>query len=243
VALIRLLAGTTPATGLYRVDTALRPEGRQGPQARSIDAYAAYYERWAQVWERQALLRGRVVAGDPDLGDRFAALAGDFVWSQPIGMPELRDIRRTKARVERERVPPNEDPTFHLKLGPGSLSDIEWTTQLLQLRHGVSQTSTIAALDTLTRLGAISTSDHLVLVEAYRFCEHTRNRLGLVRDGASDSLPTMGPHLTALARSLGTTGSGLRDEYRRRTRRSRRVVERLFYGDGGGRPGQRTGTT
>jgi glutamate-ammonia-ligase adenylyltransferase len=237
VALIRLLAGTTPATGLYRVDTALRPEGRQGPQARSIDAYAAYYERWAQVWERQALLRGRMVAGDPDLGERFAALASDFIWGQPIGGPELREIRRTKARVERERVPPNEDPTFHLKLGPGSLSDIEWTTQLLQLRHGVSQTSTIAALDTLTRLGALSPSDHLVLVEAYRFCEHTRNRLGLVRDGASDSLPTTGPHLTALARSLGTTGAGLRDEYRRRTRRSRRVVERLFYGDGGGVPG------
>jgi glutamate-ammonia-ligase adenylyltransferase len=237
VALIRLLAGTTPATGLYRVDTALRPEGRQGPQARSIEAYAAYYERWAQVWERQALLRGRMVAGDPDLGDRFAALAGDFVWGRPIGGPELREIRRTKARVERERVPPNEDPTFHLKLGPGSLSDIEWTTQLLQLRHGVRQTSTIAALDTLTRLGAISPSDHLVLVEAYRFCEHTRNRLGLVRDGASDSLPTTGAHLTALARSLGTTGSGLRDEYRRRTRRSRRVVERLFYGDGRGLAG------
>jgi glutamate-ammonia-ligase adenylyltransferase len=232
VALVRLLAGTTPATGLYRVDTALRPEGRQGPQARSIDAYAAYYERWAQVWERQALLRGRIVAGDADLGRRFAALAGDFVWGRPIGEPELRDIRRTKARVERERVPPNEDPTFHLKLGPGSLSDIEWTSQLLQLRHGVHRTGTIAGLDALAGLGAISTSDHLVLVEAYRFCEHTRNRLGLVRDGTGDSLPTTGSHLTALARSLGTTGSGLRDEYRRRTRRSRRVVERLFYGGG-----------
>jgi glutamate-ammonia-ligase adenylyltransferase len=74
--------------------------------------------------------------------------------------------------------------------------------------------------------------DHVVLVEAYRFCERTRNRLGLVRDGASDSLPTTGPHLTALARSLGTTGSGLRDDYRRHTRRARRVVERLFYDDG-----------
>jgi glutamate-ammonia-ligase adenylyltransferase len=229
--LIRLLAGATPATGMYRVDTALRPEGRQGPQARSIDAYAAYYERWAQVWERQALLRGRFIAGDAQLGDRFATLASDFVWGQPLGAEALREIRRTKARIERERVPPNEDPKFHLKLGPGSLSDIEWTTQLLQLLHGVRQTGTVAALDALMRRGIVSPADHQVLVEAYRFCEGTRNRLALVRDGASDSLPTTGRHLSALGRSLGTTGSGLRDEYRRRTRRARRVVERLFYGD------------
>jgi glutamate-ammonia-ligase adenylyltransferase len=236
-ALVRLLAGDTPATGLYRIDTALRPEGRQGPQARSIDAYAAYYQRWAQVWERQALLRGRLIAGNADLGDRFASVASDFVWSRPIGAPELREIRRTKARVERERVPPNEDPKFHLKLGPGSLSDIEWTTQLLQWRYGVRQTGTVAALDTLAQRGVLPAADHGVLVDAYRFCERTRNRLGLVRDAPSDSLPTTGPHLTALARSLGTTASGLRDEYRRRTRRARQVVERLFYRDADPDPG------
>jgi glutamate-ammonia-ligase adenylyltransferase len=231
-ALVRLLGGTTPATGLYRVDTALRPEGRQGPQARSLDAYAAYYDRWAQVWERQALLRGRLIAGDADLGARFGALARDFVWSRPITPADLREIRRTKARIERERVPASDDPKFHLKLGPGSLSDIEWTAQLLQLRHQVPATGTIAALDLLVRRGALAAEDHRVLIEAYRFCERTRNRLALVWDGATDSLPTTGAHLTALARSLGTTGSGLRDEYRRRTRRARRVVERLFYGNG-----------
>ncbi len=232
VALVRLVGGATPATGLYRVDTALRPEGRQGPQARSLEAFAVYYERWAQVWERQALLRGRIIAGDPDLGDRFAALASEFVWDRPIGPFDFREIRRTKARIERERVPASDDPKFHLKLGPGSLSDIEWTAQLLQLEHGVQATGTLAALDELAQRGALATDDHRVLVEAYRFCEHTRNRLALVWDGASNSLPTTGAHLTALARSLGTTGSGLRDEYRRRTRRARRVVERLFYGNG-----------
>ncbi len=231
-ALVRLLGGSTPATGLYRVDTALRPEGRQGPQARSLDAYAAYYDRWAQVWERQALLRGRVIAGDVELGERFAVLARDFVWNRPVSPADLREIRRTKARIERERVPASDDPKFHLKLGPGSLSDIEWTAQLLQLRHQVRATGTVAALDLLVRRGALTVDDHRVLVDAYRFCERTRNRLALVWDGATDSLPTTGAHLTALARSLGTTGSGLRDEYRQRTRRARRVVERLFYGNG-----------
>ena len=119
----------------------------QGPQARSLEAYAAYYQRWAHVWERQALLRGRVIAGDADLGEHFAAMAGEFVWDQPFGPDEVREIRRTKARIERERVPASEDPEFHLKLGPGSLSDIEWTTQLLQLRHGYAHTGTVEALD------------------------------------------------------------------------------------------------
>jgi glutamate-ammonia-ligase adenylyltransferase len=231
-AVVRLLGGSTPATGLYRVDTALRPEGRQGPQARSLDAYAAYYDRWAQVWERQALLRGRVIAGDAELGERFAAVARDFVWNRPVSPADLREIRRTKARIERERVPASDDPKFHLKLGPGSLSDIEWTAQLLQLRHEVPATGTVPALDLLVGRDALTVEDHRVLVDAYRFCERTRNRLALVWDGATDSLPTTGAHLTALARSLGTTGSGLRDEYRRRTRRARRVVERLFYGNG-----------
>jgi glutamate-ammonia-ligase adenylyltransferase len=230
IRLIRIVGGTTPATGIYRVDTALRPEGRQGPQARSLEAYAAYYERWAQVWERQALLRGRVIAGDARLGGEFADLAHDYVWNQPFGVAEVREIRRTKARVERERVPPSEDPKFHLKLGPGSLSDIEWTAQLLQLQHGVVAAGTNRALEALVAAGALDPSDGRVLREAYRFCERTRNRLALTRDVPGDSLPTTGHQLTTLARSLGTTPSGLRDEYRRLTRRARRVVERVFYG-------------
>jgi glutamate-ammonia-ligase adenylyltransferase len=227
---VRLIEGSTPASGLYRVDTALRPEGRHGPQARSVDAYAAYYERWAQSWERQALLRGRCVAGNERVGAEFAALAESFVWDRPFTEDDVRQIRRTKARVEKERVPPSEDPAFHLKLGPGALADVEWTVQLLQLNNAVAATGTMEALRLLMDAGAVSKEDGNVLMDAYRFCELTRNRLGLIRDVPGDSLPTAGNQLTSLARSFGTTPTGLRDEYRRLTRRSRRVVERLFYG-------------
>ncbi|MGH2926867.1 MAG: bifunctional [glutamine synthetase] adenylyltransferase/[glutamine synthetase]-adenylyl-L-tyrosine phosphorylase, partial [Solirubrobacteraceae bacterium] len=201
-ALVRLVAGDTPANRLYRVDTALRPEGRQGPQARSIEAYAAYYGRWAQTWERQALLKGRVVAGDEQLGARFDAIADEFVWGGPFGQEDVREVRRTKARIEKERVPASEDPKFHLKLGPGSLSDIEWTVQLLQLQHGVRETGTLEALRQLVARGALDPDDGAVLMDAYRFCERTRNRLQLVRDGSGDALPAPGPQLTALARSF-----------------------------------------
>ena len=96
-------------------------------------------------------------------------------------------------------------------------------------------TGTIAALDALKAAGALDASDAKVLTSAYRFCEKARNRLSLVRDIPSDSLPSTGPTLTALARSLGTTPPELRDEYRRQTRRARRVVDRLFYGGVTGR--------
>jgi glutamate-ammonia-ligase adenylyltransferase len=230
VALMRYLNGETPATRLWTTDADLRPEGRQGPLARSLAAYQRYHERWAQLWERQALLRGRFVAGDPAVGSQLEQIAASFVWEKPFTDDDVREIRRMKARIERERIPTGEDPQFHLKLGRGSLSDVEWTVQLLQLQHHIRAEGTMAALDTLEAAGAVEADDAEVLRNAYRFCEETRNRLYLVRGFPGDALPATGPVLSHLARSLGTTPTELREDYRRCTRRSRQVVERLFYG-------------
>ena len=91
-----------------------------------------------------------------------------------------------KARIERERIPPGEDPEFHLKLGRGSLSDVEWTVQLLQLRTGVRAPSTMGALDAPRgRRRASTPADAEVLRAAYRFCEQARNRWCLVGLGAA----------------------------------------------------------
>jgi [glutamine synthetase] adenylyltransferase / [glutamine synthetase]-adenylyl-L-tyrosine phosphorylase len=228
--LLKLVNGVTPVQRLFELDLSLRPEGKKGPLARSLKAFESYYDRWAQLWERQALLRGRLVAGDTGVGERFRALAEAFVWRRPLSEDDFREIRRVKARMERERVPAGEDPEFHLKLGPGSLSDVEWTVQLLQLRAKVPAQGTLDALEALVSAGALGAGDAVVLAEAYRFCEATRNRLFLVHGRPGDSLPPPGHQLTALARSLGTTAPELRDQYRRLTRRCRRVVEQLFYG-------------
>ncbi|HUC12824.1 MAG TPA: bifunctional [glutamine synthetase] adenylyltransferase/[glutamine synthetase]-adenylyl-L-tyrosine phosphorylase [Acidimicrobiales bacterium] len=229
-ALLKLMNGETPVQRLYELDLSLRPEGRQGSLARSLNAFESYYGRWAQVWERQALTRGRFVAGDPVVGARFRELAQGFLWGAALADSEVREIRLMKARVERERVPAGEDPEFHLKLGPGSLSDVEWTVQLLQLRSGVRAEGTLDAVDALAEAGALNAGDAQVLAEAYRFCEEARNRLYLVRGRPGDSLPPPGHHLTTLARSLGMTAPELREQYRRLTRRARRVTERVFYG-------------
>ncbi len=232
-ALLHLLnGGPNVAEQVFRVDPNLRPEGRQGPLARSLSAYTAYYERWAGTWERQALIRARPVAGDPVLGAAFGRLVDHFVWEAPFGEDEARQIRRLKARIERERVPAGEDPQFHLKLGPGALADVEWTAQLLQLAHKVRSPGTMDALAALAAAGALDRAEHAMLTDAYRRCEQIRNRWALMGGAPTDSLPVAADRLAALAHSLDTTPTELRQGYRRVTRLARRVVRGRFYGMG-----------
>jgi glutamate-ammonia-ligase adenylyltransferase len=226
----RFVGGTTPADRLFPVDADLRPEGKQGPMARSFDGFLSYWQTYAQTWERQAMIRARTVAGDFALGDRLLDRLDEYVWGNGLTPDELLEIRRMKARVEGERIPPGEDPKFHLKLGRGSLSDVEFTAQMLQLQYGVRATGTAAALTALSATGVLAEEDADVLMESYRFCERVRNRWYLVNSGPADSLPTQPEPLMWLARSLDTTAGDLRDDYRRVTRRARAVVERVFYG-------------
>ena len=226
--MMRFVGGGTPK--IYDMDAGLRPEGKQGPLARSVEAYRGYFERWAQPWERLAMTRARPVAGDLELARRLIDELRPLVWRDGLSDDDRREIRRIKARVERERIPPNEDPQFHLKLGRGSLSDVEFTAQLLQLQHGIESPGTMAALEKLAAAGVLDRTDHAVLAAAYRFCERTRNRLFLLTGAPGDSLPQQSERLARLARSLDMTPGELRDDYRRRTRRARTVVERVFYG-------------
>ncbi len=84
----------------WRIDLALRPEGRSGPLVRSLASYTAYWDRWAQTWEFQALLKARAAAGRPDLGRDFVEEASRRVWSRPLGADELRSLRAMKGRAE-----------------------------------------------------------------------------------------------------------------------------------------------
>jgi glutamate-ammonia-ligase adenylyltransferase len=230
--LVRLVHGATPAARIFEVDADLRPEGKQGPLARSLTGFGAYWDGYAQTWERLAMVRARAVAGDRELGRRLLDELAPRVWGDGLTHGEVVELRRMKARIENERIPPGEDPDFHLKLGRGSLSDVEFTAQLLQLRHGVRATGTMAALAALVDDGVLEREDAELLEASYRFCEQVRNRWYLVGSGPSDALPTQSEALTWLARSLDTDAGSLREHYRRVTRRARRVVERVFYGQG-----------
>jgi glutamate-ammonia-ligase adenylyltransferase len=222
----RLLAMASPEPPL-EVDPDLRPEGRNGPLIRSIDSYA------------QALTRAVPVAGDEGLAARFLALVDPLRWPEEgINDQVVREIRRIKARVESERLPRGADPHRHLKLGRGSLSDVEWTVQLLQLQHagavpGLRTTSTTAALRAAAEAGLLDCADAEVLLAAWRLAARVRNATVLWRGVASDALPTSVRELDGVARIVGyppASAGALDEDYQRITRRARAVVERVFYG-------------
>ncbi|MYW16267.1 bifunctional [glutamine synthetase] adenylyltransferase/[glutamine synthetase]-adenylyl-L-tyrosine phosphorylase [Streptomyces sp. SID2955] len=240
VAEMRRLLQLPSADPPLLIDAGLRPEGKSGPLVRTLKSYEAYYRRWSLVWESQALLRAEQVAGDEDLGRRFVELI-DPLRYPAAGLPDdsVREIRRLKARMESERLPRGADPKLHTKLGPGGLSDVEWTVQLLQLRHGhhvsgLRTTRTRRALAAAREAGLLSAEDTETLDEAWVLATRVRNAVMLVRGRAGDTFPTEPRELAAVGRYLGY-GAGhagdMLDAYRRTTRRARTVVDELFYAD------------
>jgi [glutamine synthetase] adenylyltransferase / [glutamine synthetase]-adenylyl-L-tyrosine phosphorylase len=229
---------TSEGTG-FRVDLGLRPEGRNGPLSRTLASYVAYWDRWADPWELQALIKARPVAGDRGLAERFRAAAATRVYREQLSAATVAAVRRSKARVESERLPKGADPRLHLKLGPGGLADVEWTVQLQQLRLGgrnphVRLPGTLPALDALVQAGGLQAGEADWLGDAYRLCLRLRNIGYLVAGRRADSLPTDPRALERLAEAMGLPAPGrqrLLEAYRRATRRARRVVMSRFWED------------
>ncbi|GFG95493.1 bifunctional [glutamine synthetase] adenylyltransferase/[glutamine synthetase]-adenylyl-L-tyrosine phosphorylase [Mycobacterium timonense] len=234
---VRALLGTPSVDPPLEVDANLRPEGRNGPLVRTLASYAAYYEQWAQPWEIQALLRAHAVAGDAELGQRFLLMA-DKTRYPPHGVSSdaMREIRRIKARVESERLPRGADPNTHTKLGRGGLADIEWTVQLLQLRHAheipaLHTTSTLDCLDAIAEAELVPADEVELLRQAWLTATRARNALVLVRGKPTDQLPGPGRQLNAVAVAAGwptDEGGEFLDNYLRVTRRAKAVVRKVF---------------
>ena len=240
---LRALLGAVGPEPPLAVDADLRPEGRNGPLVRSLDSYAEYYGRWRSVWEAQALLRARPVAGEPELAERFVALVEPVRYpSGGLAPADVREVRRIKARVEAERLPRGLDPSRHLKLGRGGISDVEWTAQLLQLQHaavvpGLRTTTTLGALAAATDAGLLAPDDAAVLTEAWELASRIRDAnvlwTGRADGPHADVLPHDRAALAGVARVMGLpAGSSgeLEERYLRTARRARQVVERVFYG-------------
>jgi glutamate-ammonia-ligase adenylyltransferase len=229
------LPGVDPA---LVVDADLRPEGRQGALVRSLASYAAYYAKWSKVWEAQALLRADAVVGDLGLRERFTALVDPLRYpAGGLSEDDVREVRRIKARVDTERLPRGADPMLHLKLGRGGLADIEWTVQLLQLRHGAEVAAlrtprTLPALDAATEAGLLEPTDAAVLTDAWRLVSRVRNAVTLARGRAGDQLPTDPRERRAVAGIVGYPLDRVDEfvnDYLRTTRRARAVVDRVFW--------------
>jgi glutamate-ammonia-ligase adenylyltransferase len=226
------------AERVLTLDADLRPEGKNGPLVRSLDSFAEYYRRWALTWEAQALLRARPLAGDDGLAKEFMALVDTVRYPEELPPAEIREIRRIKARVESERLPRGADPSRHVKLGRGGLSDVEWLVQLLQLEHAAQHpqlrtTETLPALSAAADLGLLPKADAELLAEAWILASRVRSANVAWSGRASDVLPTSRRDLEAVARWCGYApgnASALEQHYLNLTRRARQVFERIFYG-------------
>jgi glutamate-ammonia-ligase adenylyltransferase len=221
----------------FELDLDLRPEGKNGPIVRSIDSYAAYYKRWAGTWESQALLRARLISGAPEIRDAFVHLIDQYRYPEHIEQSAIVEIRRIKARVEVERLPQGADPKRHLKLGRGSISDVEWLVQLLQLRHArkhpeIQTPHTLFALEQMEAVGLITNSDARVLLEAWVIASKIRSAAMLYLNKRTDVLPLDRNQLEGIARLIGYPRGGassLEQDYLAATRRGRTVFEKLFF--------------
>ena len=219
------------------VDAKLRPEGQSGPLVRSFDAYQEYYKRWVHVWERQALLRAAPMAGSDELAGDFMAMVDEMRYEEPIGEEQVREIRRIKARVEAERLPRGADPARHLKLGRGSLSDVEWLVQLIQLQHAATipalrTTSTRPALHAIAEAGIIPEEDVQILDHAWALATKIRSAGVICTGRVTDVLPHSWRDMEAVARWCGYSpgeAAVMEDDYLKATRRARQVFERHFY--------------
>lgn len=226
------------ADGALTVDADLRPEGKQGALVRTLDSYAAYYAKWSHVWEAQALLRADAIVGDPGVRDAFTALVDPLRYpADGLSHDDVLEVRRIKARVDHERLPRGADPAMHLKLGRGGLADIEWTVQLLQMRHAgavpaLRTPRTLPALEAARAAGLVEDEDARRLAEAWRTVSRVRNAVTLARGKAADELPRDTRERAAVASILGYP-AGSTDEmvndYLRVTRLAHQVVDRIFW--------------
>ena len=236
--LMRAIGEVTPEGQAFRIDAGLRPEGKNGPLARSLDAYREYYSRWSQPWEHQALLKARVVAGDRELGEEFLTSTWDYKYPEGLEQPALMEIRHLKARMERERIPKGVDPRRHMKMGPGGMADIEFSAQVLQLKYArrVDYLRVQGTLEAIAgaRFGELlSVEDAERLMGAYRFYMALRNRLFMLQGKPIDSLPVKPAELEALGIAMGFSEQPrqeLEETFLRHMRRARKICERIIYG-------------
>jgi glutamate-ammonia-ligase adenylyltransferase len=234
-AIMRACSDHTGEGTIWPVDAALRPEGSSGPLVRTLPSHLGYYRRWAKTWEFQALLKARPIAGDRDVGERYACGVAPLVWAASERAGFVADVQAMRRRVI-AHIPAGQAER-QLKLGPGGLRDVEFAVQLLQLVHGraddaVRSSNTLTALENLTAGGYVGRDDGAALGEAYRFLRSLEHRIQLWQLRRTHVVPEAPDALRRLGRSLGFSAdpvAELNETWRRHAREVRRLHEKLFY--------------
>ena len=219
---------------LYRIDLRLRPEGKAGPLARSLESYENYYAQWGQTWERMMLIKARGVAGDAGLADEFLEMVQPFRFPRLSGPGVREEMAAMKQRLETEVVR-TRDEDRNVKLGRGGIREIEFIAQTQQILHAGRQPF-LMDRQTVPALRKLATYEHLTgpeseaLIAAYEFLRDVEHRLQMESHLQTHTLPSEPRARERLARLMGFATSG---EFDTVLARHRREVRRALRG----RPG------
>lgn len=234
--LIAVLETRTREGYAYKLDLRLRPSGNQGVLVTSMEGFREYHRQSSAVWERQALVRARVVAGDEQLGAKVEAARQEFVFGRGVRPEEVEEIRRMRERMEHE-IGVEDKTRLNLKQGRGGLVDVEFVAQMMALAHGcehpeLRKRSTLDLIHALRSIELISKSDASSLEDGYEFLSLLENRLRIESDQAAWALPTNPAVLTPIARRMGYRGKEapkwLLADVAARREAIRRAFERCF---------------
>ena len=241
--IIKAMSEITSDGYVFRVDIRLRPESSAGVIIRSMESYESYYEGWGDLWERQALIKARSVAGDMAFGEAFIRMIQPFVYQRyldGVTLGEIKaDIRRTKARIEERLVGEGANLDKHVKLGPGAIRDIEFTVQCLQMIHGAKWKSlcthnTLEALSALKEHAILNPEDADTLTAAYRFLRTVENSIQVEADQQRYAIPEKESEERELARRVGYQHTSacdaldaFREDYRTHTEQVRAIFQKI----------------
>ncbi len=232
---MRACSSVTSQGSIWEVDAALRPEGKAGALVRTLESYVDYYQRWAQTWEYQALLKSRYMAGSAELGAEFTEAMQAFVWQAADRPGFVADVQAMRERVA--ELLPAREADRELKLGRGGLRDVEFAVQLLQLVHGrsdvmVRSPNTLIALEQLATWGYVGRDDAATLTKAYKFLRTLEHRIQVSKMRRTHVLPEDSEEQRVLGRSMGYLQDPIDElnrEWRKFAGEVRRIHEKLFY--------------
>ncbi|WP_408967394.1 bifunctional [glutamate--ammonia ligase]-adenylyl-L-tyrosine phosphorylase/[glutamate--ammonia-ligase] adenylyltransferase [Oryzomonas sp.] len=235
--IISILSMQTREGYVYKIDTRLRPSGNAGPLVTSLDSFLEYHRKEAQIWERQALTKARVVLGDERLGGQLHDVIRHTVYGTSIDDEGRREIHRLRMRMENE-LAREKSGSYNIKTGRGGIVDVEFITQYLQLKFGCSYpelrtTSTIVALKEIGVLGLLPDNNAEALLSGFTFLRRLENRLRIIHDYSANDLAGSKSYMNKLARRLGydpalrNPGAALISDYEETTGKIRDCYTRI----------------
>ncbi len=236
--IISILTMQTREGYVYKIDTRLRPSGNSGPLVTSLDSFLEYHRKEAQIWERQALTKARVVLGDETLADQLHDIIRHSVYDTTIDVEGGQEIRRLRMRMENELARESAG-NYNIKTGRGGMVDVEFAVQYLQLKEGchypeLRTPSSIVALQEISTLGLLPEGSAETLLAGYKFLRKLENRLRIIHDYSANDLSGTRTYLNKLARRMGydpklkNPGTAFICDYEEITGKIRDVFDRLF---------------